>query len=262
MELQFAGRTIDLLENLYLCPELIEYRKSLLKRLQLEENGRLLDLGIGTSANTLLILEHRKGIRITGVDYSLAMLRHSHQKMLDLRSAHRVQLVCMDAHKINFPRHYFDYAIISQVISYVHNPVEVLKKVRGCMKPSGKILLEDSDWESFLYNSGGKEIWHPIREAWLKQSYRIDSGRRLKEFAHAAGLEVEIASSFHLQDDRFQEDRYGYWLAMIITDYLLTTKQMTNEQLQDWLATLQELSNSDGYYFGLTRMSVIAKNPA
>lgn len=262
MELQFAGRTIDLLENLYLCPALIDYRKSLLKRLQLTEPARLLDLGIGTSANTLLILESRKGIRIVGADYSLPMLRHSRQKLAELRMANRVQLVCLDAHRLNFPRHYFDYAIISQVLSYIQDPVEVLKQVRSCLKPSGKILLEDSDWESFVYNCAGKEIWPEIRTAWLTQSYRMDGGRRLKEFAHASGLEIEIASYFHLQDDRFEKDRYGYWLAMIIADHLLSNRQIPESEVKGWLDTLQELSDSDGYYFGLNRMSVIAKNPA
>jgi arsenite methyltransferase len=258
MELQFAGRTIELLEHLYAAPALIEYRKSLLQKLQLIDHASLLDLGIGTSANTLLVLEQFPNIKVIGIDYSLPMLRHSRQKLIARDLSKQVNLLCIDAHKINFPGGTFDYAIISQVLSYVRDPVLVLENVKNCMKTGGRILVEDSDWESFIYNCGGDPVWQKVRSAWLEQSFRVDGGRRLKEFARHAGLQIENSSHIHLQDNRFNEDQYGYWLAMIIADHLQKDQVMREPELSRWLSILQNLSNLDGYYFGLNRMSVIA----
>lgn len=258
MELQFAGRTIELLERLYAAPALIGYRKSLLQKLNLVNRASLLDLGIGTAANTLLVLEQFPNMKVLGIDYSLPMLQHSRQKLNAQGLGNQVNLLCIDAQRINYPSGSFDYAIISQVLSYVREPVLVLENVRKCMKTGGRILLEDSDWESVIYNCGGDPIWQKIRGAWLEQSFRVDGGRRLKEFAHQAGLQIENSSYIHLQNNRFSEDQYGYWLAMIIADHLQQAHVMRESELSRWLDILQDLSDLDGYYFGLNRMSVMA----
>lgn len=258
MYLEFAGRTIDLLEKLYLAPQLVRYRKTYLARLKLQNRSRILDLGIGTAANTLLILEQYPESIIDGTDRSFEMLYHSRGKLRELGIRNQVRLVCMDAHQLHFAEGAYDYAIVSQVISYLEDPVLVLRKLGRCMKPEGRILLEDSDWESFIYNSGGHPAWKRIRESWLFQSTNLDAGRRLKEFVVKSGLRVDQSSCFHLQEDSFEENTYGYWLAIIIADYVTRNHIVSRDEAEDWLAQLAELSRNGGYYFGLNRMSVIA----
>ena len=257
MRLEFAGKIIELLERLYAAPKLISYRNSYLQRLKLRDRTTLLDLGMGTAANTLLVLQQFPHIHVDGADRSLEMLQHSRKKLQQMGFASQSRFLCLDAHSLSLRQDYYDFAIVSQVLSYVQNPVRVLQELRSRMKPGGRILLEDSDWESFIYNSGDNPAWTKIRSCWLTQSFRIDGGRRLREFAHLAGLEVEQASSFHLQDDLFGEDLYGYWLAMIIADYAVRNGASSEGEVNDWLQTLKELSELGCYYFGLNRMCVI-----
>ena len=258
MQLEFGGHTIDLLEKLYRTAQLIGYRKSYLARLKLRNYSKILDLGIGTAANTLLILEQYPGAVIDGTDRSFEMLYHSRTKLRSLGFRNQVRLVCLDAHQLHLPRRRYDFAIVSQVISYLENPVLVLRKLATCMKENGRVLLEDSDWESFIYNSGGHSAWKKIRESWLLQSLRVDAGRRLKEFAVEAGLRVDQCAGVHLQDDSFDENRYGYWLAMIIAEFVTRNGMVSRDEAQGWLTQLSQLSRRGGYYFGLNRMSVIA----
>jgi arsenite methyltransferase len=260
MQLVFAGRTIDLLEKLYLAPQLVRYRQSYLARLGVKNGSRILDVGIGTAANSLLLLQQHPGAIIEGTDRSFEMLHHSRQKLQSLNFRNQIRLFCMDAHQLNLPAKRYDYALVSQVVSYLDDPVLVLTNLAACMKDGGRILLEDSDWESFIYNSGGHPAWFKIRNCWLSQSKRIDGGRRLKEFALKAGLRIRDSAAFCLQDHAFHENNYGYWLAMIIADYVTRNGALDIDEAQSWLTQLSCLSTEGGYYFGLNRMSVIAES--
>jgi SAM-dependent methyltransferase len=256
--LLFAGRTIELLEKLYTTEPLRSHRDTSLQHLQLLANAKILDVGVGTAANALLLLQQTSGTRITGADRSSAMLRHSSDKLKRIGGGNRIQLICMDAHNPCFASDQFDGVIVWQVLAYLNDPVRALRNVRHCMKKSARIVLEDSDWDSPMYNCAGDPIWPLIRSAWTSQSARVDTGRRLKEFAINAGFSIIHSSTFVLQDDIYAQHTYGYWLSMIIADYLVSTLSHDENQIHHWLDTLQRLSDEGGYYFNLNRMLVVA----
>lgn len=108
------------------------WRKDLLKNL----DGRVLEVGVGTGAN---LAYYPENVHVTGIDFSPKMLAKAQEKVVGSRA--EIELIEMDAERMNFPDNTFDFVISTCVFCSVPNPVLGLKEIRRVVKPNGKILM-------------------------------------------------------------------------------------------------------------------------
>lgn len=107
-------------------------RKKLLKNAR----GNVLEIGIGTGRN---LKYYAKNCKITGVDYSEGMLEMAREKTK--RLGMELNLLKMNAEKMNFKGRKFDTAVDTLGLCTYPNPVKVLKNMKSAVKKSGIILL-------------------------------------------------------------------------------------------------------------------------
>lgn len=100
--------------------------------------GRTLELAIGTGLN-LPFYPH--GVRLTGVDLSLAMLAVAKQRSRELGID--AELLVGDAHALDLPNDRFDTVVSTLFFSSVPNPQQAAAEVLRVLKPGGRLLLLD-----------------------------------------------------------------------------------------------------------------------
>lgn len=112
-------------------------RKTAVACLDVQENDRVLEVGIGTGLNLPL---YPPNCRLTGIDLSEEMLVKAQAKVEELRLGN-VILKVMDAGAMDFGDNEFDRAMATYVISAVPDPVGVLREMRRVVKPGGRIVI-------------------------------------------------------------------------------------------------------------------------
>ncbi len=107
-------------------------------RIQLmsELKGKVLEVGVGTGKN---IAFYPDGLDITAIDFSEKMLAKA--KIKAMQNNKKVNLLQMDAQKMDFPGNCFDMVFTTCVFCSVPDPIKGLGEIRRVCKPDGKIIM-------------------------------------------------------------------------------------------------------------------------
>ena len=109
-----------------------EPKRQFLSRINCENPGSLLEIGVGRGDN-LPLYTHRP---LAGIDMSEGMLAYARKKAPEYCELH-----IMDAAKLEFPENAFDYCVISHVLTVVDNPGQVMDEVHRVVVPGGKVFV-------------------------------------------------------------------------------------------------------------------------
>ena len=113
-----------------------EPKKHLLARVNREQQGSLLEIGVGRGDN----LPHYIHQPVTGIDVSEGMLSYARKK-----APPGCKLFVMDAACLDFSDGYFDYGVISHVLTVVPDPGKVMDEMYRVLKPGGKVFILNHD---------------------------------------------------------------------------------------------------------------------
>jgi len=159
------GRLVDRLENGLIAERLAE----------LPPGSSLLEIGCGTGWFGRALV--RRGMRVTGLDPSAAMLAHARTRLPVVRG---------DAQRLPFPDRAFDAALLVGVLDFVPDPTSVLREARRVVRHKVVVLaLASGSWLGLRRRLRGR-MGHPIFGA-----ARFYSRARLLELAHASGAQPE-----------------------------------------------------------------------
>lgn len=101
-----------------------------------EMKGNVLEVGVGTGKN---IEYYPEGTDITAIDFSGKMLEKARNRADKLQK--KVNLLLMDAQKMDFPDNTFDMVFTTCVFCSVPDPLKGLKEIKRICKPNGKIIM-------------------------------------------------------------------------------------------------------------------------
>ncbi len=108
-------------------------------KLELEDNDRVLCVGLGTGNEIFHILEMNRNISIVGVDYSHTALQKAYKKALALGK--RIEVLTMDARNLEFAAGNFDKAICLHVMDFVEENEKVTDEILRVLKDGGQFVI-------------------------------------------------------------------------------------------------------------------------
>jgi ubiquinone/menaquinone biosynthesis C-methylase UbiE len=114
-------------------------RRRSLALLDLRAGESVLLVGCGTGADFEFI---PRGVEVTAVDLTPAMLRRAAAKIGD----RRIRLLEMDAMDLRFPDNTFDKTVLHLILAVVPDPVRTLQEAERVTKPNGLLVVLDKFW--------------------------------------------------------------------------------------------------------------------
>jgi arsenite methyltransferase len=244
---QFDDEGSRRLEAAYLTPDVVAQRRSVRGWLELRPGERVLDVGVGPGflAAEMAGEVGANGL-VAGIDVSQSMLTLAKERdaALDLRAG--------SAGSIPYPDASFDVAVSTQVLEYVADVPAALAELRRVVRPGGRILILDTDWDSIVWRSGDNARMAAVLAAWEGHLADPRLPRRMLDELRSAGFTPDTPLVLPLLNVGFDPvHAFSAGLIEIIGDFAAQRGALPAADVDAWKADLR--SQGDGYFFSLNR---------
>jgi arsenite methyltransferase len=258
--MQFDAEASRQVEETYLTPDVVEQRRMVLRSLALRPGEHVIDIGTGPG---LLAAEIAAAVGpgglVCGIDVSESMLALAEARASQPGGA-RIELRQAGANQLPVAEAAFDAAVSTQVFEYVIDVPGALAEIHRVLRPGGRVLVLDTDWDSIVWRSGDDRRMARVLTVWEEHLVDPHLPRTLRGSLEAAGFEVARPQVLPLFNAGFDPDTFSARLLEIITGFVAGPGGLTNEDVEAWAADLRALGAD--YFFSLNRYLFHATKPA
>jgi arsenite methyltransferase len=256
----FGGAAARKLEAAYLTPDVAEQRRATLQALALRPGERVLDVGSGPG---LLAAEMAEVVglvgHVIGIDVSDAMLALGQRRSANIEGTGRLSFVKADATALPFPDAAFDAAVSIQVYEYVADLPNALAELYRVLRPGGRALVLDTDWDSIVWHADDPERMGQLLDAWRARFADPHLPRTLGHQLRDAGFQVSPPEALVLLNPEYDANTYSVANGEIMADYAVNRGSLTRDQANAWTQDLRRLGRDGRYFFSLNRYLFLAR---
>ncbi|WP_448624827.1 methyltransferase domain-containing protein [Geodermatophilus sp. URMC 64] len=244
------------LEEVYTTDDVVGQRRSVLERLALQPGERVLDVGVGPG---LLAAEAARAVgpggRVCGIDVSASMLALA-QRRASVTGGATLELRQGAATAIPYPDAAFDVAVSTQVLEYVADVPAALAELHRVVRPGGRVLLLDTDWDSVVWRSGDDARTRRVLAAWDQHLADPHLPRRLSGCLREAGFEVQGVHALTLLNVGYEPRTFSAGLLGMIAAFVAGRDGLTEADAEAWADDLR--AQGRDWFFSLDRFVFLA----
>jgi SAM-dependent methyltransferase len=247
------------LERIYRTPDVVAQRVRVLEALALRPGERVLDVGVGPGllAEDMARTVGAEG-HVAGIDLSEAMLEMARRRCAELAwTDFRVA----DATKLSFADASFDALVSTQVYEYVADMDGALAEASRVLRPGGRIVVLDTDWDSVVWNTQDRARMRRVLDAWDAHLHDPHLPATLGARLQRAGLRNQRQEVIPLLNTSLHPHTYSFGIQLAIHGFVKSSGGVSPEEADAWLAELRELGECDDYFFSINRYLFTASKP-
>jgi arsenite methyltransferase len=232
-------------------PEIRAQRRHVCELLAPQPGERILDVGCGPGhlARELADAVGPRG-RVCGVDVS--------PLMLELASHPDIELVQVSDTTLPFEDGVFDAAVATQAYEFVEDLPEALSELHRVLRPGGRVLILDTDWDSIVWHSSDSTRMRRVLDGWRRRIADPHLPRTLAGQLEDAGLEVTHREVFAIFDPIGDEHSYS---AHQIEHLGASATGVPDQEIEQWATDLRSLAHQGSYFFSINRYIFLATRP-
>jgi arsenite methyltransferase len=254
--MQFGDSTSRRVEATYATPDVVEQRRIILAALDLKAGDDVLDIGSGPG---FLAVEMAEAVgpagSVTGLDPSESMLALARARPRPAGSA-PVDFGPGDATALPYADRSFGIVVSTQVYEYVADMPAALAEAYRVLRPGGRLLVLDTDWDSIVWRSTDPGRMRRVLAAWDEHLADPYLPRRLTGLLAEAGFSVTHRQVIPLLNAGYDARTYSAGLIGFITSFLTGRPGVSGDELTSWAQDLVGLG--DDYFFSLNRYLFLA----
>jgi SAM-dependent methyltransferase len=247
------------MERMYASPPIVEQRVRTRALLALKAGERGLEIGCGVG---FLACEMAREVgsngRIACLDNSPDMIAAAQKRAGREGVAERLQFVVGDATKLDFPSGSFDFVVAVQVYLYVAEIERALAEAARVLRPNGRLVIVDTDWDSCVWLTSDRERHRRITEARLREFGQPHLPPALPRLLQRAGLDLVKIEAYPVLNLHYDEDSFSAGL-MDSTPKIVTQFGISAAEANAWLEDLKSRTADGEYFFSLNRYLFLAR---
>ena len=184
------------------------------------------------------------------------MIRHANKRCERLNNTEFSE---GNADDLPFKEESFDAACCTQVLLYVNNVDQALLEIKRILKPTGRIIIVETDWRGVVMNSDYDSITRKIFSAWDATVPSPNLPVRLGSLLLDNGFRNVNVEPIPILNTEYTPNHFSHGMMNWITRNALKKGFITKEQFQKWLDDLDEKGASGNYFFCVNRFLFSAK---
>lgn len=248
---QFDEEGARRIEAIYLTPDVVAQRQQVLQRLSPQPGECALDIGCGPGL-TSLALGEAVGVngQVLAVDMADPMLGLAR---LRCQSQPQVQFQNLDVTHLPMANASFDMALATQVYEYVPDMAHALKELVRVLRPGGRVLLVDTDWESAVWASRDNARMRRVLDVWSQHIPWPQLPRSLMQTMQSVGMQQVQVEVMPLLNTCFDVNTYSAGMLEVIGAFVTGRDGLSAQDVADWQADVRSMDAHTGYFFSLNR---------
>ncbi len=236
--------------------DVIEQRRVVREALALNVDEDVLDIGSGPGLLAAEIAaEVGTGGSVHGIEPSDSMLALANRRELAASSS-RVAFSAGDACALPFARESFDVVVATQVYEYVEDMPAALAEAYRVLRPGGRLLVLDTDWDSIVWHCSDRKRMQRILAAWDEHLVDPYLPRRLARLLENAGFALTQRAVVPLLNAGYDPNTFSAGLIGFITAFVPGRNGLTETDATAWADDLVALGAD--YFFSLNRYLFLA----
>jgi arsenite methyltransferase len=249
--LEFDERRARAIETMYQNPDVTGQRAEVLRRLELRPGEAVLDVGSGPGLLLRdLALSVGEAGKAVGLDMSTPMIEVARRRCEGLP---QVAFEQGDAMKLPFPGAMFDVAVSTQVYEYVPDMETALAELHRVMKPGGRILILDTDWDSLVLHTRDRARQARILEIWDEHLADAHLPATLSPRLRAAGFQITRREIIPILNPEFHPNCFAAGVLDGIRGFVAGRGGITREEANEWMQGLRDLGARGEFFFSINR---------
>lgn len=254
--IEFDERAAKAVEAMYLTPDVVGQRSHVMAAMGLRPGMAAVDIGVGPG---LLAYDMAKAVtktgKITGIDMSRPMVEMAAKRCADMPW---VSMTTGKAERLPLEDGSVDVAVSTQVYEYVPDMMAALHEAKRVLKPGGRLVVLDTDWDSIVWHSSNHERMERVLKSWDAHLADPHLPRKLPHLLAEAGLAVTRRELIPMFNPDWNPHSYSAGIMRAIQGFVSGRDGITEDEAKGWADDLVTLGEEGRYFFSLNRYLFVA----
>jgi SAM-dependent methyltransferase len=257
---RFDAAAAARLERIYSSPEIAAQRERTRELLGIKPGERGLEIGCGPG---FLACEMARevgagGGAIVAIDASGDMVAAARQRAQCEELAGRIDVVPGDATRLEFAPGCFDFVVAVQVYLFVKEIELALAEAARVLRPGGRLLIVDTDWDSCVWLTSDRERHRRVLEMRAREFSQPHLPPLLPALLGRAGLRVTSVEVHPVLNLRYDPESFSGGIIDAIAKSAVK-HGLDRGEAQAWADDLKSRTGEGDYFFSVNRYLFLAR---
>lgn len=249
--LDFDEKATAQVEAIYSTPDVAATRIAVLRAGNLRLGETALDVGCGPGYLLRdLALAAGKDGNAVGIDISEPMLTLARRRCAGLAN---VRIETADATALPAADASVDLACGLQIYAYIRELDVALAELRRALKPGGRLVILDTDFDSVIWESRDRERMRRVLKAYDAHVAWPDLPRILPPKLHEHGFRLDRCEIVPMLTTNFNANTFIFGLTDFIHRFVTAQGGVTQDEADAWKDEFAALDRERAFFFSMNR---------